>query len=262
MNQLPIFVNLRGRKVVLVGEGEAADAKRRLIERAGGICVGADDGEARLAFVACEDFEAVAKALKARGLLVNVVDQPQLCDFTTPAIVDRDPVLIAIGTGGASAGLAKALRQRLEALLPERLGELALQFQSAREALRRKWPDGAQRRKAIDDAFAEGGVADPLREHDATGIDRWLSGESETASDRLVQLVLRSPDPDKLTLREARLLGQADHIWHDDAVPPAILARARADAARHLGPLPDSLPAGLVLQIRLQPDDHAAKDMA
>jgi uroporphyrin-III C-methyltransferase / precorrin-2 dehydrogenase / sirohydrochlorin ferrochelatase len=146
MNQLPIFVTLAGRKVVLVGEGEAADAKRRLIERAGGICVGADDEEARLAFVACDDFESIAAQLKARGLLVNVVDQPHLCDFTTPAIIDRDPVLIAIGTGGASAGLAKALRQRLETLLPQGLGALAKGLQNARAALRAKWPDNAERR--------------------------------------------------------------------------------------------------------------------
>ena len=117
MNQLPIFVTLRDRNVMLVGDGEAADAKRRLIERAGGICVAEGSLDVMLAFVAIEDADeaaVIAARLKATGLLVNVVDQPRLCDFTTPAIIDRNPVLIAIGTGGASAGLAKALRQRLE----------------------------------------------------------------------------------------------------------------------------------------------------
>ena len=121
---LPIFVRLSAHAVVLVGEGEAADAKRRLLERAGATIVGEDRAaEARLAVVA--DDEASAHRLKARGLLVNVVDRPELCDFTLPAIVDRAPMLIAVGTGGVSAGLAAAVRQRLEAILPAGLGALA-----------------------------------------------------------------------------------------------------------------------------------------
>ena len=72
-----------------------------------------------------EACEAAAANLRDAGMLVNVVDQPELCDFTTPSILDRDPVLIAVGTGGASAGLAKHLRLRLEQFLPLSLGELA-----------------------------------------------------------------------------------------------------------------------------------------
>uniref|UniRef100_UPI00274166A7 precorrin-2 dehydrogenase/sirohydrochlorin ferrochelatase family protein n=1 Tax=Sphingopyxis sp. KK2 TaxID=1855727 RepID=UPI00274166A7 len=93
MEQLPIFLNLQGRTVVLVGEGEAADAKARLIERAGGRIVPRWEAGATLAFVALDDgAEAAATDLRAHGLLVNVVDRPDLCDFTTPAIVDRAPV--------------------------------------------------------------------------------------------------------------------------------------------------------------------------
>ena len=120
MHSLPIFARLTGRNVILIGDGEAAAAKRRLLDRAGAVVVG-EDGVAALAIVAVEDdakAEAVVGRLKARGILVNAVDRVALCDFTLPAIIDRDPVLIAIGTGGASAGLAKALRQRLEAMLP------------------------------------------------------------------------------------------------------------------------------------------------
>ena len=145
MNQLPLFVTIRGKPVILLGEGDAADAKRRLIERAGGLCVDEENTDARLAFVAIEDRNIAADTasrLKARGLLVNVVDQPDLCDFTTPAIVDRDPLLVAIGTGGASAGLAKMVRQAIEQVLPARLGELALRLQSERDAIRARWPDG------------------------------------------------------------------------------------------------------------------------
>ncbi|MFZ1367739.1 precorrin-2 dehydrogenase/sirohydrochlorin ferrochelatase family protein, partial [Sphingorhabdus sp.] len=101
MQQLPLFVNVDGRKVIVAGDGAAADAKRRLVKRAGGVCVDEDDVDARIAFVAVDnpgEAEALADQLRARGLLVNVVDRPELCDFTTPAIVDRSPVLIAIST--------------------------------------------------------------------------------------------------------------------------------------------------------------------
>ena len=110
MHQLPIFLNLAGRTVVLVGEGEAADAKARLIERAGGRIVPAWEQGATIAFVALDDETAARTAadeLRARGLLVNVVDRPDLCDFTTPAIVDRAPVTIAIGTGAPRQGSRK-----------------------------------------------------------------------------------------------------------------------------------------------------------
>jgi uroporphyrin-III C-methyltransferase/precorrin-2 dehydrogenase/sirohydrochlorin ferrochelatase len=113
MKSLPVFLALTGRAVILTGKGEAADAKRRLLERAGARIVGEGD-EAAIAIVADGDDATVAR-LKARGVLVNATDRPDLCDFTLPAIIDRDPVLIAIGTGGASAGLAKALRQRIAA---------------------------------------------------------------------------------------------------------------------------------------------------
>ncbi len=162
MKQLPIFLNLSGRTVVLVGEGEAADAKARLIARAGGRVVAAWEVGATLGFVALDDetaARAAADALRARGLLVNVVDRPDLCDFTTPAIVDRDPVTIAIGTGGASAGLAKAVRQRIEALLPSGLGALATALHAARGRMRARWPAAADRRRAIDAALAPGGGA-------------------------------------------------------------------------------------------------------
>jgi uroporphyrin-III C-methyltransferase / precorrin-2 dehydrogenase / sirohydrochlorin ferrochelatase len=263
MNQLPIFVTLQGRKVILVGEGEAADAKRRLIERAGAKCVGSDDTDARLAFVATEKgAAAIAAELKMRGLLVNVVDQPDLCDFTTPAIIDRDPVLVAIGTGGASAGLAKALRQRLEILLPQNLGELANGLQGARAKMRALWPDGAARRKAVDDALAEAGILDPLAERDHGAVEAWLDGPVAGTVDRLETIVLQSSDPDELTLRQVRLLGQADHIYHLTDVSAAILNRARADAVRHIGAPSEPLPAGLVLHLVLRDTNDGVKGRA
>lgn len=254
MNQLPIFLTLRHRNVLLVGDGEAAEAKRRLIERAGGVCVAEGSPDALIAFVAVEDaVEAagIAARLKAGGLLVNVVDQPALCDFTTPAIIDRNPVLIAIGTGGASAGLAKALRQRLEALLPQNLGVLANGLSAMRDSIRQKWPDNVARRKAIDDALSEAGILDPLSDIDAPAIDHWLSQSESGRPGGVVEVTLTSPDPDDLTLRQARLLGQADHIFYGANVPIAIVNRARADATRDEGAVPYPPPEGLVLILSL-----------
>lgn len=254
MDQLPIFMNLKGRKVILVGDGEAADAKRRLIERAGGQCVDAADPEARLAFVAVEEeAEALSAAndLKARGLLVNVVDRPEHCDFTTPAIVDRAPVLVAVGTGGASAGMAKAIRQRIETLLPETLGKLVKAVADAREAIRFRWEDPADRRRALDAAFAEGGTLDPFADHGDTDVADWIADADEAEARRLIEIPLLSDNPDDLTMLTARLLGQADHIFHDAEVPPAILNRARADAIRSEGAPPVDALDGLTIYLRL-----------
>lgn len=253
MHSLPLFVRLRGRRVILIGEGEAAAAKRRLLERAGAICVDETDEAARLAFVACDESRAGAEAaerLRARGVLVNVTDQPDLCDFTVPSIVDRDPVLIAVGTGGASAGLAKTLRLRIDALLPQGLGKLATALQTERAAMRRRWPDAAERRHALDAALAEGAALDPLAGHEPDAVTRWLATESASTDTTTRETVyLASDDPDDLTLRAARLLGRADALILHGGVPPAILARARADAVRLRAGDPLPLAARLIVEL-------------
>ena len=225
---LPIFVKLAGRPVILVGEGEIAEAKRRLLERAGALIVD-QAGQASLAIVAATDPEPIVARLRARGVLVNTVDRPDLCDFTLPAIVDREPVLVAIGTGGISAGLAAALRQRLEAMLPANLGALAQALHAARPAIRQRWPEIAERRRAIGAALA--GPLDPLSGASAEAVEHWLADAAAPAAS-LLRFVLGSPDPDDLTLRQARALAQADRVYHRAEVPDAILDRARADAAR------------------------------
>ncbi len=255
MHSLPLFLRLIGRTVILLGEGEAAEAKRRLLERAGAILTGDESAQAAIAVVALEGDEAAAAAarLKARSLLVNVVDRPDLCDFTTPAIVDRDPVLIAIGTGGASAGLAKALRQRLEAILPPSLGTIASGLSAARAALRARWPDGADRRRAIDAALAEDSPLDPFAAHDPEAVTRWLGTATDAPTPGQLETIhLTSIDPDDLTLRAARLLGRADALWHKGNVPDSILIRARADASRHIAPARPPAPAsGLHLWLEM-----------
>ena len=241
LHSLPLFVRLAGRPVMLLGDGEAADAKRRLLDRAGAAIVG-EDAAAALAIVAIDDEgEAVAAVarLKARGVLVNAVDRAALCDFTLPAIVERGPVLVAIGTGGVSAGLAAALRQRLEAVLPAGLGALATALHDGRDALRARFPDGGERRRAIGAALAAGAALDPLAEQGDAEIVAAIAG---AAPARLERLSLASADPDELTLRQARLLANADRLYHRGDVPAAILDRARADAARIVCAAPPAAP--------------------
>ena len=247
MHSLPVFLRLAGRTVILLGTGEAMAAKWRLLERAGAHVAGEDATDAAIAIVAItDDVEARAAIarLKARGLLVNAVDRPDQCDFTLPAIVDRDPVLVAIGTGGASAGLAKALRILIEGLLPDRLGLLATMLSGARDRIRARWPDARARRLALDVALAPGGALDPLGE--AADVEGWIARGGEAVPE-LVRIAVRSDDPDCLTLREARLLGRADHVYYGPGVAPAILARARADAGRTAASAPPVSVEGLVL---------------
>ena len=239
INSLPLFHRIKGQKVLVLGEGDAAEPKIRLIERAGGVIEhdmqrAVDEG-VRLAFVAYEDDEACKAAainLRCAGMLVNVVDMPELCDFTTPSILDRDPLLVAIGTGGASAGLAKHVRLRLDRLLPDTLGRLAEGLFAARQKLRAKFPDGASRRRAVDEALREGGALDPFVGESANRVDDWLDEKIDTASKPIETIELSTSDPDDLTLRQARLLGVADIIVLSGTIPDAILGRARADAQR------------------------------
>jgi len=134
-------------------------------------------------------------------------------------------------------------------LLPAGLGKLADALHAARPAIRARFPEAADRRRAIDAALDPGGPLDPLAETDADAVAQWLARDGSALPPRLVEIRLRSPDPDQLTLAEARWLAQADTVVHDPDVPPAILARVRADAARCLPPLPAPTRAGLTIRI-------------
>lgn len=252
IESLPLFHRIAGRPVIVLGEGEAAEAKARLVERAGGRVCGEDDPAARLAFVALPEPEAAAARLRARGVLVNVPDRPELCDFTVPSVLDRRPVLIAIGTGGASAGLAKQLRLRLEALLPVSLGALAQALAAARAVMASRWPNAGDRRRALDAALGEGGALDPLRGGDAAArVNDWMNDAGQVVVED-AEFILSSDDFEELTLRQARLLGSADLIAYEPDVPPAILDRARADAVRRAIATGEPAPRadGLVITLR------------
>lgn len=250
MKSLPLFHRVAGQPVIVLGEGDAAEAKRRLVERAGAVVVGEDNAEARLALVALEDPAPAAARLRARGVLVNVADRPELCDFTLPSVLDRDPVLVAVGTAGASAGLAKQLRLRLEALFPADLGALADALHAARGALRARWPAAGDRRHALDAALAPGGPLDPLVEGGAARVPAWLAEPGAPATNERVVVTVAGDDPDELTLRQARLLGSADCILFEPGVPAAILDRARADAVRLPLPHDGPLCQGLTVELR------------
>ena len=227
MESLPLFHRLTGVPVVVVGEGEAAEAKRRLVRNAGALPATADDPQARLAFVACDAPEAMVAELRGRGLLVNCVDRPDLCDFTVPALIDRAPVLVAVGTSGASAGLAKAVRLRLERLLPPRLGDLARALFAARPALRRRFADAGERRRALDVALGEQGALDPFDPASADRVAAWLVGAAEALANGLVTAVVP----------RAELLAEANRLAREiaDNAAPVSVAMIRQMLWRGLG---------------------------
>ncbi|MEP3050569.1 MAG: bifunctional precorrin-2 dehydrogenase/sirohydrochlorin ferrochelatase [Erythrobacter sp.] len=242
LQSLPLFHRLSGKGVLVLGNGDAAQPKKRLIERAGGEVIDDMDralsARVKLAFVAYDEpeaCEAAAATLREAGFLVNVVDRPELCDFTTPSILDRNPVLIAVGTGGASAGLAKHIRLRLERLLPQTLGSLAAALFGARDALRKKVPDLGERRQVLDAALAEHGALDPFDPESHSRVDRWASGNLSVQPSSVFEVEISDDDPDNLTVRQAHALGIADRLVIHGKIAPAILARARADAERLSG---------------------------
>jgi uroporphyrin-III C-methyltransferase / precorrin-2 dehydrogenase / sirohydrochlorin ferrochelatase len=252
MQQLPIFVNLAGRAVILLGEGEAAEAKARLVHAAGGAVVSEDTQDAALAFIAIDDnaqAQAAATRLRVRGLLVNVVDKPELSDFLMGAIVDRSPVIVAISTAGTSASLARALRTRLEALLPASLGPLALGIRAARAAASGRFATPAERRRLWDAALADGGVLDPLAVHpDPAAAVALALTHTPDATAQLVTITFASADPGDLTLNQLNALARCDLLVAGTDVPPAIIDRARRDAQRRRD-LPQPLPPGLTVQL-------------
>jgi uroporphyrin-III C-methyltransferase / precorrin-2 dehydrogenase / sirohydrochlorin ferrochelatase len=251
MDTLPIFLSLHGRSVVIIGDGEAAAAKARLVTAAGGVIVGEGDA-ALIAFVALDDAgEAAAAAtrIKARGLLVNVVDRPALSDFLMGAIIDRSPVVVAVSTGGASASLARALRGRLEALLPASLGPLARAIAAARRAASAAHPGIADRRRLWERALAAGAALDPLAPlaDPASAVAAAIAGSSAAAA-AVRTITVTSADPGELTLNQLALLGRCDMLVVTGEVPAAVIDRARRDAVR-LAAVPDVID-GLVVVLR------------
>ena len=267
MGFLPIFLNIDGRRCLVVGGGEVASRKVNQLLKAGArVMVAAPrlcpvlerqrDGQVieylptafqeallegcELVIAATNDAAVnsqVSELAQRRHLPVNVVDNPGLCSFIMPSVVDRDPIQIAVSTGGASPVLARLLRVRLETLIPTSYGKLATLMQSFRERVKRKFPESVARRR-----FWEEVLQGPIAEMLFAGQER---AALEALEQRLVDdaypvvpsgevyLVGGGPgDPDLLTFRALRLMQQADVVLYDRLVASEIVDLVRKEAER------------------------------
>ncbi|MCJ8169095.1 siroheme synthase CysG [Atopomonas sediminilitoris] len=265
MDFLPLFHNLKNRPVLLVGGGEVALRKGRLLSQAGAVLhVVAPDIDAELAELAVQgggscqqrDWQAndlngcvlviaatderavnaqVSAAAQAQHLPINAVDAPDLCTVIFPAIVDRSPLMVAVSSGGDAPVLARLVRAKLETWLPpgySRLAQLAARF---RQQVKAHFSDIRSRRIFWENVF-QGAVAEHMfagREADAeqTLLQQLNADSGSTGGE--VYLVGAGPgDPDLLTFRALRLMQQADVVLYDRLVAEPILELCRRDADR------------------------------
>ncbi|KFC66286.1 Siroheme synthase [Devosia sp. LC5] len=258
LNTFPLSYKVQGLRIVIVGGGEEALNKARLVTKTTAQVVivsaqieadfsgrpvelierdfiAADLDNAALVFVAEESAAAdLAKAeARARGIPLNVVDVPAECDFYTPSIVDRAPLTVAISTEGDAPVLARLVRARIEAMLSPRIGKIARLAGSLRQKVESLIHDGAARRR-----FYEALVASPAVEaaeaagQGAAAAEALLAQHADNAhANGVVWLIGAGPgSEDLLTLRAQRLLQEADVIVHDQLVPDAVVQMGRRDA--------------------------------
>ncbi len=246
--RLPVFFDLRGKRGVLVGEGQAAEWKRELIEAAGTrVDVYSVDGwtpddlrGAAIAVGAFEDNEGAATfaaAARAAGVPVNVIDKPAFCDFAFGAIVNRSPLVIGISTDGAAPVFAQAIRAKLEALLPKGFAAWAAAAARWRGVVVNSGLSQAARR-TFWQLFTADAPANPESEPTQAAFERLIAdvkGLGSTVDNGSVTLVGAGPgDPELLTLRAIRALQSADIILFDDLVSREVLDFARREARKML----------------------------
>jgi uroporphyrin-III C-methyltransferase/precorrin-2 dehydrogenase/sirohydrochlorin ferrochelatase len=258
----PVFLRLRGRRVLVVGGGEVAARKLRLLAKTDAqlevvarelneeLTQAQSDGVIRhvaaefdapqldgcLLVIAATDDAAlnreVAAAADARGIAVNVVDDPLPSSFVTPSIVDRHPLLIAIATGGQAPVLGRRLREKIETMLPAAYGRLA-GFMGARRVRVQQALPQADRRGLWEDFLDSPGAEAVLSGAEAAAdaeLQHLLDGDAKRGE---VYLVGAGPgDPDLLTFRALRLMQQCDVVLYDALLPQAILDLVRRDAER------------------------------
>lgn len=264
MDFLPIFMNVRDENCLVVGGGKIASRKVFMLLRAGAsvsvvspelcqdLTIRKNEGEinyidrlfedsdlnnCKIIIAATDDEKInshVSQLAKSKNIPVNVVDAPELCSFIVPSIIDRNPVQIAISTGGASPVLARLLRSRLETFIPAAYGRLAKLVESYREKVKTKFSNTDEIR-TFWEKILEGPVADNL----IAGKDKVARELLETAVENAkapadrgeVYLVGAGPgDPDLLTFRALRLMQQADVVVYDRLVSQGVMDLVRRDA--------------------------------
>ena len=270
MEFLPVFLNVRGARCLIVGGGEVAYRKAVLLDRVGAqlLVVAPEisqqllellrqgngivqqrnflesDLDAVLLVVAATDDETlnahVSALAKIRGLQVNVVDRPELCTFIVPAIVDRSPVVIAISSSGSSPILTRQLKEKLETVIPGGYGRLAELLRGYRKEVKQTISDFTKRSR-----FWERVLSGPMPEMVFSGkedearvyLDQALAGAEDLPVQGEVYLVGAGPgDPDLLTLKALRLMYEADVVLYDRLVSKEILQKIRPDAEKiHVG---------------------------
>lgn len=260
MRYLPIHIDLRDKTVIVIGGGPAAEAKlRTLIKTEAQLIVVsempsdeikrwadearveiADDAvfeTATLIYAATEspdDNLIIAEKARALGLPVNAADQPAGCDFITPALVDRSPVAVSIGTEGSSPGLARALKSDLESRLPSDLGETARTIKTLRDALKQDEPDIAKRQalwaKVLGSGLGDYASLDSDAVTTRYNAVRQTSERTESKGG-YVHIVGAGPgDPDLLTVGALRVMHSADVVIYDRLVSEEVLSLCRREA--------------------------------
>jgi len=268
MDQLPINLTVRGRKVVVVGAGIVAARKAELALRSGaevwavapkldaeflplvehdrfrhraGQAEPQDFAGALLAYLATGDATEdlrVRDLARAAGALVNLPDQPELSDFASPAILDRAPLMLTVSSAGTSPMLARLIREQLEGTIPATFGDLALFLGAIRDEVAAEIPAPDARRHFFE-RLLESPVADLVLAGDEPSARTLLAQELAAATDPTrpvmgeVYLVGGGPgDPDLLTFRAMRLLQRADVVVYDRLIGSPILNLVRRDAER------------------------------
>ena len=276
MRHLPVFLELHGKAAVVVGGGAVAARRAEHLVRAGArVTVFAaaltddfrelleapnfrhaardpepkDFEDAPICFVAVEDERLSAEAwaaAKGAGAWVNVADRPQFCDFIMPSIVDRDPLVIAISTGGGSPILGRMLKARLETVVPAAYGRLADLMGAFRDSVGKAIASPVMRRRFWETVL-EGPIAEQALSGDEGAAAAELTRAIERTADNAeaprgeVYLVGAGPgDPDLLTFRALRLMQKADVVLYDRLTDPHVLNLARREAERiYVGKRPE-----------------------